>query len=279
MRNSLLAIAAASIVLSSSASAQDTSNIIEFDFSGVVEYVQDDEITLRGRSASGSFPGSPSVTIPASEIPEYLYEAGSTIHLSYRVNAPSELINNPACGGRFRLNGSQASVSNCELHTTLESPFGRMSYGDYSHDQISGLFLEIDPVTGALSLDIPDGEYEMRWLAVHPYSYDSTAQKLTGVQDRPCVSDFFCYDGKVFGTIDSVRIPIKASGDYGDVQPGYNVGYFAGYVRDLVIRGAYSFGGSGGATQVPEPATLPTIALGLLALGYIRKRKLRQKRG
>ena len=274
--STLFLSAVAVLVMPQQAQAQSDDLTRAVVFTGEVAYRIDDTVQVRNPDGSmTSFDASAfGPTGPAT---------GDPVSITYTYAANDPAFSNAACGGRYALT-TVAAAGGCSVGTTVRidggaTLLGGLGFGSTGGDNppfISGMFLRVDPVTGATSIDLPTGEYRLGYAAVPNYQYDSASRTLTGVGD-PCVSAFSCYEDVLTGTLDRFSLPLAITGDYGKIRPGFDVGYRAGTAGFLDVLGSFSFSGGssgGGSTPVPEPGSSLLFALGLGALVARRKRKI-----
>lgn len=243
---------------------------VDLTFKGTVEYVRGDNISLRN-------PGGSITTIAAANIPDYRFLAGSEQTVTFRFDSAAPAFSDPACGGRVSLRNSFGSPRECEVNTQVISPFGNAGYGGQGGDDpgaIVGLDVVVDPQTGELRPDMPSGSYSFKNIAITPFSYDSASGTLPGLAPAGCINVFNCPDGVGRGTATSMSFELPAAGDYGKVQPGYNVGYYAGLVEILNLIGSFSVSPSNSnPVSVPEPDIPLLFGAGVLGLMIARRKR------
>ena len=263
-----------SLSLPVTASAQ-TANYVDLVFKGKVDYVRGDNISLRN-------PDGSTTTLSSASLPDYLIAPGTEVSTSFRFDSNDPAFGNSACGGRVSLN-FQGVGGACSVATTVQTPFGNAGFGGTGGDaqgSIVGLFVQRDPATGALAVDIPNGAYNFQYVGVNPYYYDSSTGTVSGPTSNRCVNTFNCPAGIGSGSTDQLYFTIPVAGDFGKVQPGSNVGYDAGSAGLFSIIGGFFFGGasgggssSGGPVSVPEPSMLLLFGGASLALTRARRRR------
>ena len=261
-----LCLAIGGMLSSAPASAQQYVDLV---FTGTVTYDTEDPIAVRNPD------GSTTAIDPAS-IPEYLFPEGSELTITYSFDANSQAFQNPACGGKGTLSaGGAADFTECSVHTRVTTPFGATGFGGVGGDSspfIRGLGVEQDPETGAFSVSAPTDSYSFGFVGVNPYFWDSATQTLSGPTGERCFDAFNCYGGIGMGTTSAISFLIPIAGDFGLVQPGYDVGYLAGNAQTLSIVGGFS---PIGGTPVPAPGML--LIFGAAAGGLAARRRLRVK--
>lgn len=260
------------VITSSAASAAPitTAPSGELTFTGTVQYVRGDTISV-------SNPGGTTTSIASSDVPAYLFEPGATVSTTIRFDPADPAFANAGCGGNFNLVSASSVAGACDIAATVSTPFGTTSMGGTGGDAgsfLRGLGIVQDPVTGELAVKVDASGYSLGWVGVNPYFWDSQSQTLSGPTSVKCVSSFDCLAGVGTGTLDSLSFLIPIAGDYGTYRPGYNVGYAAGSAGTMTITGAFSFGGSSGSVNVPEPPIAVLVAFTLLALGGLRRRQV-----
>jgi hypothetical protein len=253
--------------------AAQTANYVDLLFTGKVDYVRGDNISLRN-------PDGSTTTLSSAALPDYLIAPGTEVSTTFRFDANDPAFGNSACGGRVSLN-LEGSGGACSVATTVQTPFGNAGLGGLGGDapgSIAGLDVLRNPATGALSVDLPSGSYSFKYVGVNPYYYDSSTGTLSGPTSNRCVNTFNCPAGTGSGSADQLSFAIPVAGDFGKVQPGFNVGYDAGSAGLFSIIGGFFFGGasgggssSGGPVPVPEPSMLLLFGGASLALTHARR--------
>lgn len=253
-----------------------TANYVDLLFKGKVDYVRGDNLSL-------SNPDGSTTTLSSAVLPDYLIAPGSEVSTTFRFDSNDPAFGNSACGGRFSLN-LQGAGGACSVATTVQTPFGNAGFGGSGGDargSIVGLDVLRDPATGALSVDLPNSSYSFQYVGVNPYYYDSSTGTLSGPTTNGCVNTFNCPAGSGNGSAGQLSFAIPIAGDFGKVQPGFNVGYDAGSAGLFSIIGGFFFGGasgggssSGGPVSVPEPGSLLLFGGASLALARMRRRQV-----
>jgi len=273
-----IALAGIAIGLSLPAPATaQTANYVDLQFTGKVEYV-------RGNNVSLSNPDGSTTTLNSATLPDYLIAPGTEVFTTFRFDANAPAFSNSACAGRVSLNlEGAAGGGSCTMAAIVKTPFGNAGLGGLGGDapgSIAGLDVIRDPATGALSVDIPSGTYSFRYVGVNPYYYDSSTGTLSGPTANGCVNAFDCPTGSGSGSADRLSFDIPIAGDFGKVRPGYNVGYDAGSAGLFSIIGGFFFGStsgggssSGGPVSVPEPSMLVLFGGASLVLARVRRRR------
>lgn len=258
--------------LGSVAHAQNTfaDSYVDLTFKGTVEYVRGDNISLRN-------PGGSTTTIAAADIPDYRFLAGSEQTVTFRFDSAAPAFSNPACGGRVSLKNSFTAGGDCAVSAQVTSPFGTAGFGGLGGDDpgdIIGLDVIVDPQTGELRPDMPNGSYSFKNIGINPFFYDSASGTLSGPRSANCINVFNCPDGVGNGTATSISFELPAAGDYGKVQPGFNVGYYAGLVEILNLIGSFSVSPTNGnPVSVPEPDMPLLFGAGVLGLMIARRKR------
>lgn len=262
MATALVAAAA----ISTPAMAQTAS----LTFTGTVSYVTGDTIDVRN-------PDGSTTSFDAADLPAYRFPAGSELAVTYSFDLGASAFSDSACGGRVQLTATGGGA--CDVLARVQTPFGQASYGGAGGDSpnfIRGLFVDYDAATGEVSAALPNSGYSVGYLGVNPYFYDSGTGTLSGPTGETCVDAFNCPQGTGIGTLTNMEFAIPIAGDFGDVRPGYDVGYNAGVAGFLRLVGGFLSNGGGtsggGATPVPEPGMLLLFGAGAGAV-FARRRK------
>ena len=271
----VVAALALGLSLSAPAAAQ-TANYVDLQFTGKVEYVRGDNISL-------SNPDGSTTTLSSATLPDYLIAPGTEVSTTFRFDSNAPAFTNSACGGRVSLNLAGPGLGSCSVAATVSTPFGNAGLGGTGGDaagSIIGLDVLRNPATGALAVDIPSGTYSFKYVGVNPYYYDSSTGTLSGPTANRCVNAFDCPNGSGSGSGDRLSFAIPIAGDFGKVRPGFNVGYDAGSAGLFSIIGGFFFGGasgggssSGGPVAVPEPGMALLFGAASLRLARARRRR------
>lgn len=264
----------ASLTVPALAHAQ-AANFVDLRFTGRVEYVRGDNISL-------SNPDGSTTTLSSASLPNYLIPPGTEASTTFRFDANDPAFADSACRGRVSLT-LQGAGGGCSVAATVQTPFGNAGLGGTGGDaqgSIVGLFVQRDPATGALSVDIPSGSYNFKYVGVNPYYYDSSTRTISSPTSNRCVDNFNCPAGTGSGSATALSFNIPVAGDFGKVRPGFDVGYDAGSAGLFSIIGGFFFGGasgggssSGGPVSVPEPSMLLLFGGASLALTRTRRRR------
>lgn len=268
----MLSTASPSLAAFISSAAADSR--VELTFTGKVEYSIDNNVRVKN-------PDNSFTTFDRSQIPAYRFNNGDELSLTFSFDQNAPAFSNAGCGGRFQLrdSGSPGGATGCQLETRISTPFGRPQFGGAGGDSppfIAGFDILKDPQTGELSIDFPTGSYQVNYLGVNPYYFDSATKTLTGPDQNICVDSRNCPQAFGTGTSSAISFLIPIAGDFGLVSPGLNIGYDAGSIGSLNLVGGFSFSGNGG-TPVPAPGGLILFALAAAGLVAGRKRKVLQK--
>lgn len=268
----LSAISAAALALTSFAApalAQVDSDFVTFTFTGTVAKSVDDSITLRN-------PDNSTTTLTGDQIPGYRYDVGDKMVTTFTFAANQPAFADSRCGGRYTLGFANQNPGSCFVELSkVVTPFGQVGLGGSGGDawqSITGLELYRNEATGAYSVDMPTGSYSMRYVGVNPYYYDSATGELKPPNNNICVNTFNCPDGVITGTATGWTTNVAVAGDFGKVQPGYNVGYLAGNFGGFSVSGLFDFGGGSDPVDVPEPSSLLLFS-GAAALIARRQRR------
>ena len=263
----------------SAAQAQTGPSFVDITFDGTVTQAADETIVARN-------PGGGTTTLTGDQIPAYRYNPGDSLTTTFRFITDQPALADPSCGGRFAVDFAQQSGGrSCFVELAFVStPFGRAGFGGTGGDSppsITGLELVRNDATGAYALDLPTGSYQLRYVGVNPYYYNSSTGELLPPNNNPCVDAFNCPQGIITGTATGWTSNIPIAGNFGQVRPGTNVGYDAGSAGTFTVSGLFSsiFGGSsgggssGGATDVPGPAMPALFLLGVAGLALRQRRR------
>ena len=259
-----------------SRAAAQTENFVDLQFTGKVDYVRGNNISVRN-------PDGSTTTLNSATLPDYLIAPGTEVSTTFRFDANAPAFTDSACGGRVSLNLAGPGGGGCTVAASVTTPFGNAGLGGTGGDapgSIAGLDVIRDPATGALSVDIPSGIYSFRYVGVNPYYYDSSTGTVSGPTVNRCVNAFDCPTGSGSGSASQLSFAIPIAGDFGKVRPGFDVGYDAGSAGLFSIIGSFFFGGasgggssSGGPVSVPEPSMLILFGGASLALARVRRRR------
>jgi hypothetical protein len=268
-----VAIAATALASPAQASPITGPTYSDLTFTGTVQYVRGDTITVRN-------PDNTTTTVSSSDVPAYRFEPGATVTTTIRIDLTDSAFANAGCGGSFKLVIGDTGANACDVDALVTTPFGRAGLGGTGGDAnpfLRGMGIIQDPATGELSVNLAGGSYSLGWVGVNPYFWDSATQTLSGPNSTQCVNTFDCLAGTGTGTLDSLSFLIPIAGDFGTYRPGFNVGYDAGSVGTMTITGAFQFSGTSGSVDVPEPPIALLTGMSLIALAVFRRRKIRTR--
>jgi hypothetical protein len=237
----------------------------QLTFEGTVQYRIDDTIQV-------SNPDGSVTVFNRADVPDFGIAAGSTATTTISFSLTDPVFSLAGCSGRYSL-GASVNQDTCAITARVETPFGTTQFGGAGGDVppgIQGLVLNRDQSTGEFTLVDPVGDYSLSFLTVPNYQYDSFTGLLSAPGD-PCVSAFNCPDDRATGNLNVQSFPLAITGDFGRVQPGFDVGYDAGLLGFFDIVGGFRSGNQ--PTPVPAPGMLLIFGLAAGGIGFLRRRK------
>ncbi len=241
-------------------------------FTGKVQTTIDDTVLLRD-------PNGRQVAIDGDAFEGRVLKDGRTMSVRYPFNRSDPVFQNSSCGGSFDFATPQ-TAGPCSIRTRPEIRGGGPVTGTFFSGQffqeppfIEGLSLTIDPVSGALTADVPGGSYRLGYVTVPNYQYDSASRAISG-PNLPCINAFDCPDDIGTGTLDRLRFPLTVTGDNDLSQVNAERGYDAGSAGWFDLVGGFAFNLSPTPVPVPAPGMLLIFGGGALAVVARRKRKI-----
>lgn len=202
-------------------------------------------------------------------VPDYAYKKGDAVTISFNTNVPTKAFYDahnvpPSVDGiyRFAVQGPNGNGNGFGVGRNFDISGPLSPSVDFG---AGGITIVFDSNADTYSLEFPNGAFALGYFSGPSYRYDANSGAL--LPSGNCFSAS-CTDGATVGgnaTDVTLRSPVGTS-----AQPG-NAGNFS-----LAFNGAWNLPTYGGATQVPEPASIGIFAAGLAMLQRARRRRALQ---
>lgn len=271
---SMFGIALAALGAAPAAQAQTaaTTQTISLTFSGIVANTVSN--TVRIRQPDGSY-------VPyTGPVPEFPYKQDEPISISFRATVPTRAFYDTVYQGQLAADGiyrirvntpSSGSGIGTVGGATAADVSGSIGYSpNYGEPAYTAMTLVYDYNKDSYYVE-GNGGFLAGALYGPGYVFDGATGNLVSCQGMTCAPSY--YDFNSFNLRDEGGVlAARNVGIYDPVSGSNRAGLW-----DLVFSGSWNLpqfgGGSGGVTQVPEPASMLLFGGGAAAIAFRRRRR------
>jgi hypothetical protein len=287
------AFLAISVVMANPAAAQvqaigPTQNRLNVTFTGTV--TNDVINTIRIRQPDGT------TTRYSGPVPEYPYQRGDTVQISFETVAPNRnFYNSPAYTGQIAADGIYriqvtspiSGISGTPGYTNdvdVSGPIGVEGRAGAGPIALRGITLVYDSNADTYSLELASNGWSVSPLDAPTYTYDATTGILVP-RSSACIGPQ-CESSNIVARGDAnnvtIGVPFSNGGNPANSIPIANSREptVAGFFDAINLSGAFNFSifgsssGGGGPVDVPEPSTVLLFGAGAAAVMCRRRKKL-----